>query len=69
MFIYIRKEAVLLYFIDEGRIDDFEGVIQPSDWLKLSEKSCARANAGAVAAERIEDYRYYKVSVKILYAM
>jgi hypothetical protein len=42
MFIYIRIVVVLIYFIDEDRIDQFEGEIQSSDWLELSEKQCAR---------------------------
>jgi hypothetical protein len=42
MFIYVRIVVVLMYFIDEDRINQFEGEIQSSDWLELSEKQCAR---------------------------
>jgi hypothetical protein len=42
-----------MYFIDEGRIGAILGEIKLSDWLELSENRCARANAGAVAAQRI----------------
>ena len=35
------------------RIDAFEGVIQPSDWLELSENRYARATAFLMAAQRI----------------
>ena len=52
-FIYVNREAVLLHFTGEGRIDDFETQMQLSDWLELSENRCARANAGLAAAQRI----------------
>jgi hypothetical protein len=42
-----------MYFIDEDRIDQFEGEIQSSDWLELSEKQCARTTPKLAAAERI----------------
>jgi hypothetical protein len=35
------------------RIDDFEGGIQPSDWLELSENRCARATSSLAAVQRI----------------
>lgn len=50
---YVRIVVVLMYFIDEDRIDTFEGKIQLSDWLKLSENCCARASTHLAAAERI----------------
>lgn len=50
---YVRNVVVLMYFIDEARIDGFEGVIALSNWLELSENRGARAKAGAVAAQRI----------------
>jgi hypothetical protein len=53
MFIYVRIVVVLMYFIDEDRIDQFEGEIQSSDWLELSEKQCARTTPKLAAAERI----------------
>jgi hypothetical protein len=31
MFIYVRIVVILMYFIDEDRIDQFEGEIQSSD--------------------------------------
>jgi hypothetical protein len=53
MFTYVRIVVVLIYFIDEDRIDQFEGEIQSSDWLELSEKQCARTTPKLAAAERI----------------
>jgi hypothetical protein len=47
---YIKNVVVLIYFIDEDRIDTFGEEIQPSDWLELSEARGARARTGAVAA-------------------
>ena len=47
-----------MYFIDERRIEANLKEIKLSDWLKLSENRCARANAGAVAAQRIEIFPY-----------
>jgi hypothetical protein len=44
----------LMYFIDEDRINQFEGDIQPPNWLELSEKWCARTTPKLAAAERIE---------------
>jgi hypothetical protein len=54
MFTYIRIVVVLIYFIDKDRIDQFEGEIQSSDWLELSEKQCARTTPKLAAAERID---------------
>jgi hypothetical protein len=53
MFTCVKIGPVLMYFIDEGRIGAILGEIKLSDWLELSENRCARANAGAVAAQRI----------------
>jgi hypothetical protein len=53
MFIYIRIVVVLMYFIDEDRINQFEGEIQPPNWLELSEKWYARTTPKLAAAERI----------------
>jgi hypothetical protein len=50
MYIYVRFVVVLMYFTREGRIDTFDREIQPSDWLELSEKQCARATASLAAA-------------------
>jgi hypothetical protein len=47
-FTYVRIVVVLMYFIEEGRIEVIEGVIQPSDWLELSENQCARTNSSLV---------------------
>ncbi len=52
-FIYVVREVVLMYFIVEAEIDTILREIRPSDWLELSENRRARANAGAVAAQRI----------------
>ena len=52
-FTYVKIVVVLMYFIDEGRIDIFEGEIQPSDWSELSENHCAQTTASLAAAERI----------------
>jgi hypothetical protein len=51
--IYVVREVVLMYFIVEAEIDTILREIKPSDWLELSENLRARANAGAVAAQRI----------------
>jgi hypothetical protein len=53
MFIYVRIVVVLIYFIDEDRINQFEGEIQPPNWLELSEKWCVRTTPKLAAAERI----------------
>jgi hypothetical protein len=53
MFTCVKIGPVLMYFIDKGRIGVILGEIKLSDWLELSENRCARANAGAVAAQRI----------------
>ena len=50
---YVKIGAVLIYFIDERRIEANLKEIKLSDWLELSENRCAQANAGAVAAQRI----------------
>jgi hypothetical protein len=52
-FTYVKIVVVLMYFIDEGRIDIFEGEIQPFDWSELSENDCAQTTASLAAAERI----------------
>jgi hypothetical protein len=52
-FIYVRSVVVLMYFIVEERIESFETEMGASDWLKLSEKWCARTSAFLAAAERI----------------
>ena len=52
-FTYVKIVVVLMYSIERGRIEALEGEIQPSDWLELSEKQCARTSARLVAAERI----------------
>jgi hypothetical protein len=61
IFIYVRIVVVLMYFIDEDRIDEFEGEIQFSDWLELSEKQCARTTPKLAAAERILITYYIKL--------
>ena len=50
----VKIGAVLMYFIDERRIEANLKEIKLSDWLELSENRCARANAGAVTAQRIQ---------------
>jgi len=50
---YVKREVVLMYFTKRGRIKAVQEEMQLSDWLELSENSCARATAGAMAAERI----------------
>jgi hypothetical protein len=52
-FIYIRSVVVLMYFIVEERIESFKTEMGAFDWLKLSEKWCARTSAFLAAAERI----------------
>ena len=49
-FTCVKREAVLMYFTDEGRIKAIQGEIKLFDWLELSENRRARANTGAVAA-------------------
>jgi hypothetical protein len=49
-FICVSKEIVLIYFTVKERIERFETEIEVSDWLKLSEKWCARARAQLAAA-------------------
>jgi hypothetical protein len=34
---YVRIVVVLMYFIDEDRIDTSQGEIELSDWIELSE--------------------------------
>jgi hypothetical protein len=53
VYIYIIFVVILMYFIKKGRIDAFQGKIQPCNWSKLSEILCARATASLAAAERI----------------
>jgi hypothetical protein len=57
MFIYVRIVVVLMYSIDEDRIEQNQGENQLSDWLELSENRCARTNSHLVAAERIIIHR------------
>jgi hypothetical protein len=52
-FIYVSSVVVLMYFIVKERIESFETEIGASDWLKLSEKWCARTSAFLAAAQRI----------------
>jgi hypothetical protein len=49
-FICVSRGVVLIYFTVEERIERFETEIEVSDWLKLSEKWCARARAQLAAA-------------------
>jgi hypothetical protein len=63
MYTYVKIVVVLMYFIEERRIDAFEGEMQPSDWSELSEKQCARAKAYLAAAERIAIQVVVSVSV------
>jgi hypothetical protein len=53
MFTCIKIGPVLMYFIDKGRIGVILGEIKLSDWLELSENRHIRANAGAIAVQRI----------------
>jgi hypothetical protein len=50
---YVEIVVVLMYFIDEARIDAFQEEIEPSNWLELSENQCARATLLLAAAQRI----------------
>jgi hypothetical protein len=49
---YVEIVVVLMYFIDEARIDAFQEEIEPSNWLELSENQCARATLLLAAAQR-----------------
>jgi hypothetical protein len=66
-FIYIRSVVVLMYFIVEERIESFETKIGASDWLKLSEKWCARTSAFLAAAQRIRMDGYDRNPSNILH--
>jgi hypothetical protein len=60
-FTYVKIAVVLMYFTNEGRINVFEGEIQPSDWLELSEIQCAQTTASRPAAERIASHKPFQM--------
>jgi hypothetical protein len=50
-FIYIGIVVVLMYSIDKERMKQYQGEIQPSDWLELSENWGARTNSHLAALQ------------------
>jgi len=57
-FIYVGIVVVLMYSIDKDRMKQYQGEIQPSDWLELSENRGARTNSHLAAAHRIVRSRF-----------
>jgi hypothetical protein len=49
-FICVNRGVILIYFTVKEGIEPFETKIEVSNWLKLSEKWCARARVQLAAA-------------------
>jgi hypothetical protein len=47
-----------MYSIDKDRMKQYQGEIQPSDWLELSENRGARTNSHLAAAHRITQLQF-----------
>jgi hypothetical protein len=58
-FICVSRGVILIYFMVKERIKPFKTKIEVFNWLKLSEKWCARARAQLAIARGILYFLFY----------